>query len=357
MSTSLLAPAPRTPSRTPDPGAPLRAEAVGTEAALAALRPEWERLWHECPTATPFQCPQWLLPWWRHVGRGTLATLALRAQDGFLAGLVPLYIYRQPDSGRRHLFPLGIATSDDLDLLARPGHEAQMLAALAAHLETTRESWDVLEAPQLPPQALLRRLPVPAGWQADIAADDPHPVLAWPPGSTPALPKALAANLRTCRNRAARAGEVRFETADAASLPELLAALFRLHAARWSERSESGVLAAPAVRAWHAEAAPRLLAAGMLRLHALRLDGEPIAVACCLADPAPAHARRCRYYIGGFDPRHAALSPGALLIAHAIERAYQEGATGFDFLRGAEDYKYRWGAIDEARHVLRLRAA
>jgi CelD/BcsL family acetyltransferase involved in cellulose biosynthesis len=129
----------------------------------------------------------------------------------------------------------------------------------------------------------------------------------------------------------------------------MLEALFTLHAARWSERAQPGVLADAAVVAWHREAAPLLLAAGVLRLHGLRLDGEWIALAYVLA-----HGDRSRYYIGGFDPRHAALSPGALLIEHAIACAHAEGARAFDFLRGAEPYKYRWGAVDEPRRVLRL---
>jgi len=35
-----------------------------------------------------------------------------------------------------------------------------------------------------------------------------------------------------------------------------------------------------------------------------------------------------------------------LLIAHAISEAMREKAGCFDFLRGAEPYKYAWGAHD-----------
>ena len=47
------------------------------------------------------------------------------------------------------------------------------------------------------------------------------------------------------------------------------------------------------------------------------------------------------------------LSPGAILLAHAIERARQEGATHVDFLRGAEPYKYLWGAEDRINYAVR----
>jgi len=93
--------------------------------------------------------------------------------------------------------------------------------------------------------------------------------------------------------------------------------------------------------------------AGLLRLNGMRLDGELIAVLYCLADPPNRPEPRWYDYIGGFDPRHSALAPGTLLIAHAVECALAEGAVAFDFLRGAEPYKYRWGAVDQTMFILR----
>ena len=115
-----------------------------------------------------------------------------------------------------------------------------------------------------------------------------------------------------------------------------------------------GVLDDRSVLAWHREAAGLLQDAGLLRLHGLRRDGEFIAVLYCLMDLAPAHERRCYYYLGGFDPRLRTLSPGTLLIGHAIEQAIIEGAAAFDFLRGGEPYKYRWGAVNEPSYTLRV---
>jgi CelD/BcsL family acetyltransferase involved in cellulose biosynthesis len=134
---------------------------------------------------------------------------------------------------------------------------------------------------------------------------------------------------------------------------EFLDALVRLHGERWSERGECGVLHDAAVLAAHREAAPQLLAAGLLRLHALRLEGAIVAVLYCLADAPQRRERRWYDYIGGFDPRFAAFSPGTVLLAHAIEAARAEGAVALDFLRGSERYKYRWGAVDEPMARLR----
>jgi CelD/BcsL family acetyltransferase involved in cellulose biosynthesis len=61
-------------------------------------------------------------------------------------------------------------------------------------------------------------------------------------------------------------------------------------------------------------------------------------------------------YITGFDPDLAALGLGTVLIGCAIQTAAEEGAREFDFLRGREDYKYRWGAQDRPTFARRLRS-
>jgi CelD/BcsL family acetyltransferase involved in cellulose biosynthesis len=337
------------------------AEEVTTLAALETLRPEWERLWARAPRATPFQSPQWLLPWWKHVARGTLATIAVRCNtSGELVALAPLYVYADTATGRRHLFPIGIATTDDLDMLIAPRWEQRALRCVAAHLARRDSAWDVFEAPQLRHGAALLQLAPPAGWRRELLVCEPNPVLklsgANADGTLP-VPRRMAENIRFCRRRIERAGKVSYELGDARTLPDFMDALARLHARRWSERGLPGVLADAAVLAAHAEAAPLLQAAGLLRLYGLRLDADLIAVLYCITDTAVAHERRCYYYLGGFDPQRSAFSPGTLLIAHAIEQARAEGGAAFDFLRGAEPYKYRWGAEDQPMFTLRLRPA
>jgi CelD/BcsL family acetyltransferase involved in cellulose biosynthesis len=347
------------PARVTTPSLParegsVRAEPVSELAALEALRPEWEQLWARVPNATPFQSPAWLLPWWRHVGEGRLACVAVWSADSELVGFAALYVYDNGATGLRHLFPLGIATTDVLDVLVLPGWEPEVLRAMCAQLAESAAAFDLLEFPQLRRGSVLLEARPPADWQRSIGSDEPHPVLDLRDEGT--MPKRMRDNLRHARSRADGAGHWRCETAaEARQVGEFLDALARLHAQRWSERGESGVLN-ERVLAAHRETAPRLLEAGLLRLHALRLDEEIVAALYCVADRGDVGDRRCYYYIGGFDPAHAAISPGTLLVGHAIEQARAEGAVAFDFLRGQEPYKYRWGAVDEEMFALRWTA-
>ncbi|HJT16520.1 MAG TPA: GNAT family N-acetyltransferase, partial [Thermoanaerobaculia bacterium] len=93
--------------------------------------------------------------------------------------------------------------------------------------------------------------------------------------------------------------------------------------------------------AFHRDVAAAMLDTGVLRMYAMSLDDRPIAVFYGFADASTVY-----YYLSGYDPELEKLSPGTLIVAHAIESAIGDGAATFDFLRGAEDYKYTWGAKD-----------
>jgi len=327
---------------------PLRIQQATTTEELERLRPDWARLWALVPTATPFQSPEWLIPWWRHIGEGELFSLAIR-DGGELIGLLPLYVYTPPDGGGRRLLPLGIGTTDYLDALVAPGREDEVMGLAFRHLAGRRDRFDSCEWPQLRPGSPLLEAPAPAGWTDRTDPADPCPVL-YLPHSFDALGTVVSRktlrDLRTVRKRAEQAGAVRWESAGERNLDELLDALLRLHAARWATRQEAGMLASPAVQAAHREALPGLLRRGLLRFDALRLDGEIIAALYALADPPERAQRRLYFYLGGFDPARERLSPGMLLVGHAIEQAIAEGIAIADFLRGQERYKYFWGAED-----------
>lgn len=301
-----------------------------TRAAAPPLD-EWWDLWERDASATPFQSPAWLVPWRRHFREGDDVVLTLR-RGGRLVGLLPLFRIH----GR--LLPWGAGTTDWLDGLFDPGvSSAEVSCALAA-----LGPEGPVDLPQLRDGSPLLAAPPPPGWTDEVGEGEPCPTLALPA----TLPAKIAGNLRYYGRRSERAG---IEGPVRAG-PEVLDDLLRLHSARWSAREEAGVLGDPDVQAWHREALPLLHRAGMLRLYASRLGGRTVAALYATAAKGQVH-----YYIGGFDPDLETLGPGTVLIGHAIAEATREGARTFDFLRGREGYKYRWGATDRPAHVRVLR--
>jgi CelD/BcsL family acetyltransferase involved in cellulose biosynthesis len=314
-----------------------------TSEALESLRSEWGALWTRANGATPFQAPQWLLPWWRHLGTGELVVLALRHR-GFLVGLVPWLIQGDPFNSSRTVVSLGSGVSDYLDALFEPGFEASGVESSLRWLETNCYRWDTADLGQLQSASPLIRVASPANWSDQVVLREPCPILrlgAEPDGFAHAIPAHQLANLRYYRARAERLGAIEMERATQATAGAIFGELLRLHRKRWGLRGQPGVLADPAVERFHSAAIAEFAALGVLRLYALRIAGRVAAVFYgFMCD------RRAYYYLGGFDPEFDSISPGTLLIGYAIEQAISEGASEFDFLRGQERYKYLWGAED-----------
>jgi CelD/BcsL family acetyltransferase involved in cellulose biosynthesis len=133
---------------------------------------------------------------------------------------------------------------------------------------------------------------------------------------------------------------------DAHDIDDALSSLFALHAARWERRGLPGVLADDEVQSFHRDVARRMLGAGALRMYTMRIADRDVAVFYGFA-----HGETVYYYLGGYDPDLERLSIGTLIVAHAVDEAVRDGAKQFDFLRGAEEYKYAWGAKDRVnRH-------
>ncbi len=294
--------------------------------ALSALAPEWLELWRRAPDATPFQSPMWLLPWWRHFGSNELHGITVR-DAGRLQALAPLYIIREDDQSLGLL--LGTGISDYLDVLSIGDHENVIATALA---DVDCQLWDLQ---QLRPSSPLLKMQSPDGWNDSVEEQEACPVLSLGEDLTSTH---FRKKLRYYRRAL---GDIAFETATAENLDGLLAALFALHAARWQRRGMSGMLADDVVQQFHRHVARAMLDAGALRLYAIRVAGRIVAVFYGFASGDTVY-----YYLSGYDPDLEKFSPGTLIVAHAIEQAARDGARTFDFLRGAEDYKYAWGAKD-----------
>ena len=317
---------------------------------LEALRPEWAALWRHCKFATPFQTPDWLIPWARRWAADSLHVLAVR-QAGTLIGLAPFFLYTQPPSSGRTLVLLGNGLSDTLDLLAAPGCEQAVAASVMATLEEQSDAWDACDWQQLRPGSPLLEELAPVSWKESIEPQDACPTLTLPaerPVETllsPHFTRRLQADLF----RLERLGKMCFEHATAENFDVHFDSLVQLHAARWSSRNEPGVLADPAVLAFHREAAAGLLTRGVLRFYRLLIDGCVAAVYYGFH-----HHQRSSYYLGGFDPALGSFGVGNQIVWHALRSAQREGACVFDFLRGRETYKYRWGAVDTPAFRRRL---
>jgi CelD/BcsL family acetyltransferase involved in cellulose biosynthesis len=307
-------------------------------------RESWRQIATASPAATIFQTWEWTAAWWRHNGRGKRFWAQVYTDSGTVVGFSALFLPPALAPLRTAHF-VGTGGSDYLDALALPGYEESVRAAFGQFL---RESgrWDWCDLQQVRPGAVAERLPGADTWQGETC---PYLPLAenWE-AFRKTLGKKLRSNIGYYERSLEKQFAVEYRLATPETLESDLAAFFELHQKRWNKRWLPGAFASRAARAFHTDAARGLLEAGMLRLHTLTLDGTIQAALYCFQKDA-----RCYYYLGGFEPTLARHSIGTVLTARAIRHAIeQDSATEFDFLRGDEGYKYKWGAQD--RFNLRL---
>jgi CelD/BcsL family acetyltransferase involved in cellulose biosynthesis len=349
---------------TKDPSG-LRIVEVGDRDALTALRETWCALQARCPRATPYQTWEWNEAWWRHFGSRKRARLLLFYADHSSegdhsrnrnepVGIAPLYTSWHLGTPVRRLAWMGTGVADYLEPLACPQHEAQVTLALLQHLESALRGWDIADLQQLRPDApLLQNARANPRHAQSILPMEPCPYLVLPPTweqFTARLGKKLRSNLGYSERLLHKTfADFHLSSADADTREAGMTALFELHQRRWNARWLPGVLGSRRVQAFHREVAARFLERGWLRLHLLHADGDCRAALYCFA-----HQGRTSYYLGGFAPDYARFSLGTLLTGRAIRQAITEGHIEFDFLRGAEPYKYRWQPEQRINHRLLL---
>jgi CelD/BcsL family acetyltransferase involved in cellulose biosynthesis len=267
--------------------------------------------------------------------------------DEKLVGVAPLYVYRESLGQPRRVFLMGTGNSDYLDVMFHPDFHSACSQVLISELQAQSNLWDQCEFQQLRPSSpLLRALKEIC--PASLALEDQEPCPALDLHS-PDTSHKMHKRANYYRQRLEKEGAFSIEEATPRSFDETFDALERLHQDRWRERGFCGVLGENRDRQFHRATARAFLSASMLRLYAARFNGNLIAVLYAFS-----HRKRTYFYLTGFDPEYRRFSIGTIILGHAIDKARIEGSDVFDFIRGQEPYKYRWGARDQGTCRARL---
>ena len=285
----------------------------------------------------PFASREWMQTWWRHFGADREPVVGvLRDGAGSVQVIVPIYVWRrQPLRMARFV---GHGPADYLGTVHVPADREVAAGALADTLAAA--DCQALLAERLPGGS-----PLPKGWTGYPLLQESSPVLALEAGSWDEFLASRSSNFRQQVRRRernlARRHELRFRlTEDPDRLDEDFATLGRLHTARWGKDAPNAF--ARANQPFHRDFAARAFERGWLRLWTMELDGRP--VACW-------HGLRFAgvewYYQAGRDPAFDSQAVGFVLLAHTVREAMADGMTAYNFLRGDEAYKNRFGPAPE----------
>ena len=324
---------------------------------LAPLAAEWNNLLRDSPSDSPFLRFEYLREWWHTLGGGewTQAELAVVSahDDDKLIGVAPLFQTTNRE-GESALMLLGaIEISDFLDLIVRPSDLTPFVSGLCDLLASSPAlsglSLDWYNVPEASPTlAALEAESARRGWSFAREVYQPAPSIPLPADFESYLASIDKKQRHEIRRKMRRAAEndlpVRwYLVTDESALESEMDSFFAL----MGQDPKKEIFLTPTMRAQMQSTARVALQNGWLWLAFLEVDGVKAAGALNFD-----YGNRLWGYNSGVNRAFNELSPGWVLLAHTLQWAIEHGRVEFDFMRGGEDYKYRFGARD--RLVMRV---
>ncbi len=316
-----------------------------------ALASEWQALLSQSHQNNPFLTYEFQLAWFDHKGGGEwkeldLYILTAREEGGRLVGIAPFF----RTNGLLHLIGTH-EIADFLDLIARDEDLPAFIDAILEHL-AAQDDWQSLDLYNLlstsRTKSLLRAAAETRGWSATEALLQPSPYLELPVSLDVYIESLGSKQGHELRRKMRRAGRnpepISLEIIDGDN--GLEPALVDFFGLMTQEVDKVNFLAGPMRD--QMEAIIRAAAeGGWLQLAFLRAGNTRIAGYLNFD-----YDNRIWAYNAGFNNAYASLSPGWLIMAEMVGWSADHGREVFDFMRGGEEYKYRFGGKD--RFVERL---
>lgn len=307
-------------------------------------REKWEMLVKASVCPAPFLIPAWQETCLNFLPASKKPDVFQLVKRGELCGLALLM--EEPYLHVKRVRFLGTGSLDYLGFAFKAGEEEEFFNAFFSYWQHRRNV--ILDLQQLQESFPVKTIESAArlhGFHVHTLQQDVCPVLTLPE-SEEAYFKQLSQNqrktVRRLQNKLQKNFSFSFHRAETQQDLEFIFPHFiKLHRLRWVKRGLPGMMYNRKIREFHRLASQKLLDEGLLRFYWLTLNGEVAATLYGFV-----WNRIFYFYLSGFNPDYASYGVGTLLFYEAITKSINEGVTQFDFMRGKEAYKYRFGAID-----------
>ena len=326
--------------------------------SAASLKEDWTHLLNHCASHMPFLTFEYQRTWWQTLGGGEWPdasdlVLITAFQDGELVGIAPLF-HTENILGKQALMFIGsIEVSDFLDFVVRPEDLSTFISGLMDFLQ--REGipqWELLDFYNLledsPTIKALQSEAERRGWTHQQVHLQPSPFIPLPKDYDEYLASIdkkqrheIRRKLRNVEQSLAEGDWYIVENED-----ELHAETQAFIDMMAQDPNKSKFLTDEMVQHLH-NTAKAAFEHGWLQLSFFTVDGEKAAGYMSFI-----FNNRLWLYNSGWEWEYRDYSPGWVLLAYLLEWSIENGIDEFDFMRGNETYKYKFGGVD--RHIYRV---
>lgn len=320
--------------------------------AFSQLANEWDNLAAQGITNTPFQTAAYQESWWRHLhpADSSLHTITVRQDDNELIALACLYLH----DGGLH-FNGCVEETDYLDLIVSAQHaEAGWTAVLDAICQPDFPTWHTAALCNIPADSHSRLILAQLASKHNLAYQEEVaevcPIIPLPDSFEAYLNQIDSKQRREIKRKLRRANGAEAKLIIIEPEDDLEQAVNDFLDLLQKSTFEKKEWLNEGRRAVFHETAQAARDAGTLQLLFVEVEGVRAATLFNFD-----YNGRIWVYNSGLDPAaFGALSLGVVLTAKAIEWAAENGRSTFDFLRGDEEYKYRFGAKDTEIYKITL---
>ncbi|NPV76672.1 MAG: GNAT family N-acetyltransferase [Anaerolineae bacterium] len=321
------------------------------------LETEWNDLLDRTASHVPFMRYEYLSAWWETRGGGEwpqsarLALITAR-KNGRLVGAIPLF-HVENYQGKPALLLVGsIEVTDFLDLLASPEDMDEFCSGLLGFLPNAGlPSWEILDLYNiLDSSPTLRALQTAAGqknWSFTQEKLQHSPYIPLPGDWETYLAGIDKKQRHEIRRKLRRATE-----------SEIPVSWYLVHDSATLEQETNAFMDLMAFEPQKAAFLTELMRNHFHKVVRCAFDKACLHMAFLTIGGQKAagylgfnYLNRLWIYNSGINPAFREYSPGWVLLGLQLKWANEIGFDEFDFMRGDEEYKYRFGALD--RFVMR----
>ena len=325
---------------------------INGEEAFTSLAPVWDTLVKQGITNTPFQTNAYQQAWWTHLHpeNASLHTIVVYENEE-LIGIACLYLIE----GLLY-FNGCVEETDYLDVISSEEHvEAVWTAVFDCLCSPQFPEWNGLDLCNIPEASpsrpLLSEEAKRRGFSFAEEVIEVCPIIELPDSFENYLNNIDSKQRREIRRKLRRATGADVKLIRVGEDDDLHAAVEDFLALMQKSTFEKRDWLNEDRRAVFHKTAQAAIDAGTLQLLFIEVNNRKAAALFNFE-----YNGRIWVYNSGLDPdAFGNLSLGVVLTAKAIELAIENGNTSFDFLRGNETYKYRFGAKDTQIYRQKIR--
>ena len=318
-----------------------------------SLAREWEELLATARFRNPFLTPLWNEIWLAHFGKSLPAGVILFRDPGGVLLAAGAFSNAAGGGNQKGLTLLGSTdVCDYRDIVIAPGREEEVFNALGQFFrEGPWEHLDLEGISEFSPtfRFCLEQMRL-LGFDVLQEAEEVAIYLDLPQTWEAFLERLSGKDRHELRRKIGRLErEAAFEIRRVGESPPPrsdMEIFFDLHR---KSRKDKAQFMTPEMEAYFRDIAARFQERGWLSLSFLNVGGKAVATFFSFDFSGTEYV-----YNSGYDPDFARLSPGIVLAAYCIRQAVEGRKSGFNFLRGREDYKYHLGGREEKIYRIRV---